>query len=53
MNKALHFGDAARRRGTTNTEDYYKYMVYINTAMASPLGVSRLSHKQLIDIQRK
>jgi hypothetical protein len=53
MNKALHFGAAARRRGTTKTEAYYKYVVYINTAMAFPLGVSRLSHKQLTDIQRK
>jgi hypothetical protein len=53
MNKALIFGAAARRRGTTKTEAFYKYMVYINTAMAFPLGVSRLSHKQLTDIQRK
>jgi hypothetical protein len=53
MNKALHFGAAARRRGTTKTEAYYKYMVYINTEMAFPLGVSRLSHKQLTNIQRK
>jgi hypothetical protein len=53
MNKALHFGAAARRRGTTKKEAYYKYMVYINTAMAFPLGVSILSHKQLTDIQRK
>jgi hypothetical protein len=53
MNKALHFGAAARGRGTIKTEAYYKYMVYINTAMAFPLGVSRLSHKQLTDIQRK
>jgi hypothetical protein len=28
-------------------------MVYINTVMASSLGVSRLSHKQLTNIQRK
>jgi hypothetical protein len=53
MNKALHFGAAARRWGTTKTEAYYKYMVYINTTMAFPLGVSRLSHKQLTDIQHK
>jgi hypothetical protein len=53
MNKSLHLGAAARRQGTTKTEAYYKYMVYINTTMAFPLGVSSLSHKQLIDIQRK
>jgi hypothetical protein len=39
MNKALQFGAAARRRGTTKTEAYYKYMVYIHTAMSFPLGV--------------
>jgi hypothetical protein len=51
MNKSLHFGAAARRRGTTKTEACYKYMVYTNTAMEFPLGVSRLSHKHLTDIQ--
>jgi hypothetical protein len=53
MNKALQFGAAARRRGTSKTEAYYKYMVYIHTTMASPLGISNLSHKQLTNIQRK
>jgi hypothetical protein len=53
MNKVRHFRAAARRRGTTKTEAYYKYMVYINTAISFPLGVSRLSHKQLTGIQHK
>jgi hypothetical protein len=51
--QALHFGAAARRRGTTKTEAYYKYIIYIHTAMSFPLGVSSISQKYLTNIQRK
>jgi hypothetical protein len=52
-NQTLHFGAATRRRGTTKTEAYYKYRIYIHTAMSFPLGVSSISHKDLTNIQRK
>jgi hypothetical protein len=52
-NQALHFGAAARRRGATKTEAYYKSRIYIHTAMSFPLGVSSISHKDLTNIQMK
>jgi hypothetical protein len=53
MNQALHFREAVRRPGTNKTKSYYKYMIYINTAMSFPIGVSIITHKKLTNIQQK